>query len=195
MPIDAKHEDLQSLRIDRTAARTDDGEPPAWASRYIVIGIAIVVLLGLSALAYRFLSRDVPEVEVVRASAETSDVRRHGAFGHGLHRGSPHHQREFQSDRAPRLDRRGKGRQSKRRPGSGAAGRRGIPRQLYEQAKGALENARAYLEELQHGSRPEEIQQAQHNLDEARATLVNDKLTLDRTKELAGCGRGFAPAL
>jgi HlyD family secretion protein len=41
---------------------------------------------------------------------------------------------------------------------------------------------------LQHGSRPEEVQQAQHNLDEARATLVNDKLTLDRTKELASGG-------
>jgi HlyD family secretion protein len=51
-----------------------------------------------------------------------------------------------------------------------------------------VENARAYLEELQHGSRPEEIQQAQHNLDEARATLVNDKLVLDRTRDLAGQG-------
>ena len=58
----------------------------------------------------------------------------------------------------------------------------------YEQAKGALENAKAYLEELEHGSRPEEIQEAQHNLDEARATLVNDKLTLDRTKELSAGG-------
>ncbi len=38
---------------------------------------------------------------------------------------------------------------------------------------------------LQNGSRPEEVQQAQHNLDEARATLLNDKLTLDRTRELA----------
>ena len=35
---------------------------------------------------------------------------------------------------------------------------------------------------------PKKIQQAQHNLDEARATLANDKLTLDRTKELAGGG-------
>ncbi len=40
-------------------------------------------------------------------------------------------------------------------------------RAQYEQARGAAENARAYLEELQNGSRPEEIQQAQHNLDEA----------------------------
>jgi HlyD family secretion protein len=51
-----------------------------------------------------------------------------------------------------------------------------------------VDNARAYLLQLQHGSRPEEIQQAQHNLDEARATLANDKLTLDRTKELAAGG-------
>jgi multidrug resistance efflux pump len=61
-------------------------------------------------------------------------------------------------------------------------------RAAYEQAKGTVESARAYLEELQHGSRPEEIQQAQHNLDEARATLANDKFTLDRTKELASVG-------
>ncbi len=61
-------------------------------------------------------------------------------------------------------------------------------RASYDQAKGALDNARAYLDELEHGSRPEEIQQAQHNLDEARATLVNDKLTLDRTKELSSAG-------
>ena len=50
------------------------------------------------------------------------------------------------------------------------------------------DNAQAYLAELQHGSRPEEIQQAQHNLDEARATAVNDKITLDRTKQLDAAG-------
>jgi RND family efflux transporter MFP subunit len=61
-------------------------------------------------------------------------------------------------------------------------------RATYDQAKGAYETAKAYLEELQHGSRPEEIQQSQHNLDEARATLANDKLTLDRIKELAANG-------
>jgi HlyD family secretion protein len=74
MPIDAKHEDLQSLRIDRTERGAGNGEPPAWARRYILIGIVIVVVLGLSALGYRMLSRDVPEVEVTRASAENSDV-------------------------------------------------------------------------------------------------------------------------
>jgi HlyD family secretion protein len=61
-------------------------------------------------------------------------------------------------------------------------------RAAYMQAKGAVENAQAYFDELQHGSRPEEIQQAQHNLDEARATVANDRLTLDRIKELAASG-------
>ena len=73
MPIDAKHEDLQSLRIDRTGNGAG-AEPPAWARRYILIGIVVVVVLSLSALGYRMLSRDVPEVEVTRASAENSDV-------------------------------------------------------------------------------------------------------------------------
>jgi len=45
MPIDAKHEDLQSLRIDRTDRGMNNGEPPAWARRYIVIGVAIVAVL------------------------------------------------------------------------------------------------------------------------------------------------------
>jgi len=57
-------------------------------------------------------------------------------------------------------------------------------RALYEQAKGAWESAKARLAEAQHGSRPEEIQQADHNLAEARATAANDKINLDRTRDL-----------
>ena len=48
----------------------------------------------------------------------------------------------------------------------------------------AADSARAQLEQLQHGSRPEEIQQNEHNLSEARATAANDKITLDRTRKL-----------
>ena len=72
MALDTKHEDLQSLRIDRTQRGDSGGEPPAWARRYILGGIAVVVLLGLIATAYRLFSSDTPEVEVVRASAETT---------------------------------------------------------------------------------------------------------------------------
>jgi len=187
MPIDAKHEDLQSLRIDRSARGAGGGEPSAWARRYIVIGIAIVVLLSVSALAYRLLSRNVPEVEVVRASAESSDVGGTvlSATGYIV----AHHTINVNSKVTGRLAWIGVEKGDKVKEGQVLVRLEDEEfRASYEQAKGALENAQAYLDELEHGSRPEEIQQAQHNLDEARATLVNDKLTLDRTKELSRGG-------
>ena len=73
MAIDTKHEDLQSLRIDRSQRSDGGGEPPLWAQRYVLIGIAVVVLLGAVALVYRALAASVPEVEVVRAAAQTSN--------------------------------------------------------------------------------------------------------------------------
>jgi HlyD family secretion protein len=187
MPIDAKHEDLQSLRIDRTARGANNGEPPAWARRYIVMGIAVVVLLSLSALAYRLLARDAPEVEIVRAAAETSDVGGTvlSATGYIV----AHHTINVNSKVTGRLAWIGVEKGDKVKEGQFLVRLEDEEfRAAYEQAKGAVDNARAYLDELEHGSRPEEIQEAQHNLDEARATLVNDKLTLDRTKELSSAG-------
>jgi HlyD family secretion protein len=187
MPIDAKHEDLQSLRIDRTERSAGSGEPPTWARRYIVIGIVIVAILSVSALAYRLLSRDVPEVEVVRAAAENSEVGGTvlSATGYIV----AHHTINVNSKVTGRLAWIGVEKGDKVKEGQVLVRLEDEEfRASYEQAKGALDNAHAYLEELEHGSRPEEIQQAQHNLDEARATLANDKLTLDRTKELSAGG-------
>jgi HlyD family secretion protein len=187
MPIDAKHEDLRSLRIDRSARTGGEGEPPVWARRYILIGIAVLVLLGVVALSYRLLSHDAPEVTVVRASAQSSEVGGVvlSASGYIV----AHHKINLNSKvtGTGEVDWRRKGRQSQRRPGPGAPRRRRI-RAQYDQASGAAANARAYLEELQNGSRPQEIQQAQHNLDEARATLANDKVTLERTRGLVTQG-------
>jgi HlyD family secretion protein len=187
MPIDAKHEDLQSLRIDRTERGSGGGETPAWARRYIVIGIAIMVVLSLSTLAFRMLSRDVPEVEVVRAAAESSDVGGSvlSATGYIV----AHHTINVNSKVTGRLAWIGVEKGDKVKEGQVLVRLEDEEfRASYEQAKGSLDNARAYLDELEHGSRPEEIQQAQHNLDEARATLVNDKLTLDRTRQLSSAG-------
>jgi HlyD family secretion protein len=187
MPIDAKHEDLESLRIDRTERGRSSGEPPAWARRYIVIGIVVVCVLSLSALGYRVMFRDAPEVEVVRAAAETSAVGGTvlSATGYIV----AHHTINVNSKVTGRLAWIGVEKGDKVKEGQVLVRLEDEEfRASSEQAKGALENARAYLDELEHGSRPEEIQQAQHNLDEARATLVNDKLTLDRTKELSAGG-------
>jgi HlyD family secretion protein len=187
MAIDAKHEDLQSLRIDRSARMGGEGEPPVWARRYILVGIGVLVLLGVAATAYRLLSRDAPEVEVVRASAQSNDVGGVvlSASGYIV----AHHKINLNSKVTGRVKWIGVEKGDKVQEGQVLVRLEDDEfRAQYEQAKGAAENARAYLEELQNGSRPEEIQQAQHNLDEARATLVNDKLTLDRSRELASQG-------
>src|ERR1700694_103793 len=184
---DSKHDDLRSLRIDHSL-RDGGGEPPAWSRRFILGGIAVVVLLGLALLAYRLLSSDAPEVEVARATAEGSDVAGStvlSASGYIV----AHHKISVNSKVTGRVAWIGVEKGDKVKEGQVLVRLEDQEfRASYGQAKGAVANARAYLDELQHGSRPEEVQQAQHNLDEARATLANDKLTLDRTKELSANG-------
>ncbi len=189
MAVDTKHDDLQSLRIDRSQRGDSDGGPPAWARRYIIGGIAVVVLFGVVALAYRTFSGATPEVEVVRAAAVTSGNEEGAIVLSATGYIVAHHTINVNSKVTGRLQWIGVEKGDKVKEGQVLVRLEDEEfRASYEQAKGAVENARAYLEELQHGSRPEEIQEARHNLDEARATLANDKLTLDRTKELAANG-------
>jgi len=189
MAIDTKHEDLQSLRIDRSQRGDNGGEPPAWARRYIMIGIAIVVLLGIVTLAYRAFSSDIPEVEVVRASAQTSSNDVGGTVLSATGYIVAHHTINVNSKVTGRLAWIGVEKGDKVKEGQVIVRLEDQEfRAAYLQAKGAVENAQAYSDELRHGSRPEEIQQAQHNVEEARATVANDKLTLDRIKELARGG-------
>jgi HlyD family secretion protein len=188
MTLDTKHDDLQSLRIDRSHRHDSEGEPPKWASRYILGGIAVVVLLGLVALVYRMVSPSAPEVEVVRAATEGGgDVG-----GVVLSAGGyivAHHKINVNSKVTGRVKWIGVEKGDKVKEGQVLVRLEDEEfRAQYDQARGAVENARAYYEELQNGSRPEEVQQAQHNLDEARATAANDKITLDRTRELYGQG-------
>jgi HlyD family secretion protein len=188
MSIDTKHEDLQSLRIDRSHRDDSGGEPPVWARRYIAVGISVVVLLGLITLLYRLFASSPAEVEVVRAASEG------GADASGVVLSASgyivaHHKINVNSKVTGRVKWIGVEKGDKVKEGQVLVRLEDDEfRAQYEQAQGAVENARAYYEELQHGSRPEEVQQAQHNLDEARATAANDKITLDRTKELYGQG-------
>jgi HlyD family secretion protein len=186
MAIDTKHQDLQSLRIDRSAPR-GEGEPPPWARRYIIVGISVLVILGLATLAYRWLAGDVPEVEVARAAAENTDVGGVvlSASGYIV----AHHKINVNSKVTGRVKWIGVEKGDKVKEGQVLVRLEDDEfRAQYQQAHGAAENARAYYAELQHGSRPEEVQQAQHNLDEARATAANDKITLDRTRNLTAQG-------
>lgn len=182
MAIDSKHHDLEGLRIDHSS-RHSAGDGPAWARRSIVIGISVVVLLGIVALGFRLFSSDVPEVETARATAESSDVGGVvlSASGYVV----AHHKINVNSKVTGLVQWIGVEKGDKVKEGQVLVRLQDAEyRAQYEQAKGAADSAHAYLEELEHGSRPQEIEQAQHNLDEAQATLVDDKATLDRTKSL-----------
>lgn len=188
MPFDAKREDLQELRIDRTLRKSNnEGEPSPWARRSIFSGIAMIALLGVTATAYRLLFSAVPEVEVARASAESADLP--GIILSATGYIVAHHKIDVNSKVTGRVswigvekgDKVGQGQVLVRLEDDEF-------RAQVEQARGAVESTAARLHELEAGSRPEEILQARHNLDEARATLVNDKINLDRTRDLFSQG-------
>ena len=186
-PTDTKQDDLRGLRIDRSL-RDGGGEPPAWSRRFILGGIAVVVLLGIVALAYRALASDAPEVEVARAAAEGSDVAGStvlSASGYIV----AHHKISVNSKVTGRVAWIGVEKGDKVKEGQVLVRLEDEEfRAQYEQARGAVESAKARLLENENGSRPEEIQQADHNLQEARATALNDKINLDRTRDLVAQG-------
>ena len=184
---DSKHEDLRSLRIDHSL-RDGGGAPPSWARRFIVAGITAVVLLGIVVLAYRTFASDTPEVEVTRATAEGSEVAGStvlSASGYIV----AHHKISVNSKVTGRVAWIGVEKGDKVKEGQVLVRLEDQEfRAQYLQAQGAVDSAKARLLENQHGSRPEEIEQADHNLSEARATAVNDKLNLDRNRDLFAQG-------
>lgn len=187
MPTDTKQDDLQSLRIDHSL-RDGGGEPPAWSRRFIIGGIAVIVLLGIVALGYRVLASNTAEVEVARATAEAGDAAGStvlSASGYIV----AHHKISVNSKVTGRVAWIGVEKGDKVKEGQVLVRLEDEEfRAMYEQARGAWESAKARLAEAEHGSRPEEIQQADHNLAEARATAANDKITLDRTRDLFAQG-------
>jgi HlyD family secretion protein len=188
MPIDAKHQELEGLRIDRSS-RGNEGEPSPLAKRIIVIGIAMVVFLGLAALAYRLLGSNAPEVDTARATVESSGDPASGVVLSATGYIVAHHKIEANSKVTGRVAWIGVEKGDHVKEGQVLVRLEDQEfRAQYEQAAGAAESARAQLLQLEHGSRPEEIQQTDHNLSEAKATAANDKISLDRIKKLSDDG-------
>ncbi|MGH9533557.1 MAG: efflux RND transporter periplasmic adaptor subunit [Terriglobales bacterium] len=174
-------DDLQNLRIDRSAP------PPAGHGRWLALVLAVVVVI-LAAGAWRLLRPQPIAVRVAVAAPPATAgldpvaltatgyiVAHHTIYVNskvtgkiawiGVEKGDHVHQGQVlvrlqnQEFRAQVLE-----------------------------AQGGYDNARAYWLELKHGSLPEQIAQALHTLDQARATLVDDQLTLRRTQALAAAG-------
>lgn len=181
--MDTRSDDLNSLRIERS----NRSQPPA--SRRRAVGIAIAVAVVLVALgAYRFWSADsaVP-VTVVRAAAPSADVG--GVVLSATGYIVPHHVIYVNSKVTGRVAWIGVEKGDLVKQGQVLVRLEDQEfRAQVEQARGQVLSARAYYAELQHGSRPQEIAQASHNLQQARATLAGDRQTFTRTQELAAQG-------
>src|SRR5256885_3806474 len=185
MALETKYGDLHSLRIDRTQKEPED---PKWSKRFIIGGVGAILLLGIVALAVRLFSSSIPEVQTVRAtpvtSSSTGDTVLQAA-GYIV----AHHTISVNSKVTGRIAWIGVEKGDKVKAGQVLVRLEDQEfRAQVEQARGAVSMAKARLQQLENGSRPEEIQQASANLDEARANLANAKATLERTKPLVEQG-------
>ncbi len=180
--------ELKSLQIDRGQSR--DSKPSKWATRWIIGGIALFVLLGTGRLAYNKLSA-ATEVESVRVTAANTGA---GAGGQGVALNATgyivaHHEIQVASKVVGRVKWIGVEKGDRVKAGQEIVRLEDDEYQAQlDQAKGNLANLQARLLQAEHGSRPEEIAVVKANLDQGKANLTNAKVTLERTKELVSQG-------
>jgi HlyD family secretion protein len=182
-----KFEDLKSLRIE-DHHRSDAPEEPKWSKRYILGGIGVLVVLSLVTLIYRVAQGSIAEVETVRATAEAS-----GGVGGTILNATgyivAHHKINVNSKVTGRVKWIGVEKGDKVKEGQVLVKLEDDEfRAQYLQAKGAYEAAKARYDAAKNGSRPEEIQRSQNDLDQARAQLANDKANLERIRPLVTQG-------
>ncbi|HVT93239.1 MAG TPA: efflux RND transporter periplasmic adaptor subunit [Bryobacteraceae bacterium] len=183
-------DELKSLRIDRSAKRSRDQASP-WATRWIVGGVLVFVLLGAGRFAYNRLNA-ATEVDITRVrAASTGGAGEEGrqvilnATGYII----AAHKIEVAAKVVGKVawigvdkgDRVAQGQVMVRLEDDEY-------RAQLLQAEGQLENLQAKLQELENGARPEEIAKARADMEQSQADVVNAKVTLDRTAELVRDG-------
>lgn len=187
--------ELKSLQIDHT--RRPSTEPSKWATRWIIGGVALFLLLGTGRLAYNKLTA-AQEVETVRVSAG-APAASGGGGGVALNATGyivAHHKIELASKVIGKVAWIGVEKGDPVKEGQVLVRLEDDEyRAQLQQAQGQLANLQARLLELEHGSRPEEIAVAKANLEQAKADMANAKVTLDRTKQLTSSGVLSAQAL
>jgi HlyD family secretion protein len=180
--------ELKSLRIDRNKKRSQTPSP--WATGWILGGIALILLLSGGFYAYGIMTRPA-EVDTVRVRAQSSgDAVRAGdvilnATGYIV----AAHKIELAAKVVGKVAWIGveKGDLVKKDQELVRLEDDEYRAQL-QQAKGTLANLQASLDRATNGSRPEEIAKAKADLDNARASEANAKVTLDRTRRLVDEG-------
>jgi HlyD family secretion protein len=173
--------ELSNLRIDRSRRAA---EQPRWPARVIVAGIVLFLLAG----AWRFLSTKLDAaavVEVQRVHSISAASAPEGVVLNATGYIVAAHKIEVAAKVIGRVKWIGVDKGDRVREGDVIVRLEDDEYQAQLlQAKGQLASLQAKLAEALHGSRPEEIAQAQANLNSARADLENAKVTLDRARLL-----------
>jgi HlyD family secretion protein len=180
--------ELKSLRIDRGKKRTD--QPSAWATGWILGGVALILLSAGGFYLYGMLTR-ATEVDVMRVRvASAGDAVRSGdvilnATGYIV----AAHKIELAAKVVGKVAWIGVEKADMVKKDQELVRLEDDEyRAQVQQAKGTLANLQASLARAVNGSRPEEIAKAKADLDNARANEINAKVTLDRTRKLVDDG-------
>jgi len=178
--------ELQNLRIDRSKRRSS--EPSKWATRWIVIGVLVFLLLG----AWRFASEKLNapvEVEVQRATSVSASTAPEAVVLNATGYIVAAHKIEVAAKVVGKVKWIGVDKGDRVREGQVMVRLEDDEYQAQlEQARGQLATLQARLDEALHGSRPEEIAQAQANLDSSKADLENARVSLERVRSQIGEG-------
>ena len=177
--------DLNSLKIDRHRRRNPDG-PSKWATRWIVAGIVLFVLLAIAATAFRFTTQAV-EVETYRVTAKTAATAGDdpgiilNAAGYIV----AHHKIQLTAKVVGKVAWIGVEKGDRVKEGQVLVRLEDSEYQAQLlQAQGNLQNLLSQLQELETGSRPEEKARSVANLAQAKADLENARINLERAKGL-----------
>jgi HlyD family secretion protein len=178
--------ELKRLRIDRSQrARPESG--PRWATRWILGGVGLFVLLGLGRFVWQRLEQTpVVEVTRVRAAAAGSAAESGAVILNATGYIVAHHKIQVASKVLGKVAWIGVDKGDRVKEGQIIARLEDDEyRAQLQQAKGQLANLEARLLEATNGSRPEEISAAIANLNAAKADLVNAQVNLNRVRDLA----------
>lgn len=178
------NESLASLKIDRAK-----GQPRGrrWTQWWILAGGALLVLLGIWNW---FLSGPTAHaVETYRVSIETAKGSGESIVLNAAGYIVPHYKIEVASKVVGRVAWIGVEKGDKVRKGQVLVRLEDTEyRARNAQSEGRLEALQARLQELETGSRPEEIALAKANLAEAEAEFENSLIELRRARELSDAG-------
>ena len=179
--------ELDKLRIDRAFKRTDGPSPRGkWV---MLAGVVLGVLLGAAYLLWH-LANGAMDVEVQRV--QVTGQRPAEVVGVLLN-ATGYIVAAHKIQVAPKVN----GRVAQVLVSKGQPVQQGQVlvrleddeyRAQLQQASGQLRAAQARLQEALHGARPEEIAQAQANVQEVRADLENARLQLQRAQQLIAKG-------